>query len=542
MEEKTYKFPSRSLLTKNELNKKKNVNLDKLTIKNFFLGYKVDIDCIEVYNGINSTTYVIDLKLKNKVSTIQNFKQDLMYKFNATDVIFQIAINGTNYLGIQLIFNNTNTLLLGDVIERDEFIKTTKKVPIILGEDFTGKLLVEDLAELPHLLIAGTTGTGKSNFLSTLVVDIIYKFEPSELKLVLADTRGTNFPRFNGIPHLLVPVITDANKIIGAISFLIQEMYNRYTLFERQEVDNIDAYNKKAEIKLPRIILIVEDYCDLMEETNKDIEEYVQRLTQMSRAAGIYVIISTQRPSTDVITGVIKANILARIAFKVPSKVDSKTIIDTIGAEKLFLHGDIIYSIAGRKNMRIQTPYISDEDIETIAHMIKYDNYDLNAIKEINTNNEKEPDIYDNNDDYVDPRLEEAIEEVIVSGQTSTSFIQRRLKVGYERAGKIIDQMTERGIISGYQGSKPREVLMTKEKWEELKNGKPYTKLYNQEDNIKKNNEIESDKNKIIESENSETEENNNKKINMSDKESKNAIIAATITIIIIIICVIYGA
>ena len=386
--------------------------------------------------------------------------------FNAIDVEFQIAVNGTAYLGIHLIKHKDKVLMLGNLIQDKEFTTAKQKVPIIIGKDFNNNIIIEDLTQLPHLLVAGTTGTGKSNFLSTIIVDIIYKFKPSEVKLILVDTRKTNFQRFNALPHLLIPVISESQKVIGMLAYLIQEMSNRYKIFEDKKVDNIDNYNKISEEKLPRIIIIIEDFYDLMIETEKEIEIYIQRLIQMCRASGIHIIISTQRPSANVITGIIKSNIPARIAFKVPSQIDSKTIIDVAGAEELLIYGDVLFSkMSECKIKRVQTPYISDKEIEAIMNEMKNNN-ELHYNKELLNLVNKNDNFFDKNDfieyeaDETDPFLLEAIECVIKTGQATTSFIQRRFKVGYARAGKIIDQMEEGGIVSGYQGSKPREILV----------------------------------------------------------------------------------
>lgn len=306
---------------------------------------------------------MIDLKCKTKVSTIRKYKEDLMLSFNVIDVEFRVVINGTSYLGIHLIKQKDKILMLGDLIQSKEFIDTEQRIPIIIGKDFNNIIIIEDLAQLPHLLVAGTTGTGKSNFLSTFIIDIIYKLKPSEIKLVLIDTRKTNFQRFNKLPHLLIPIIIESQKAIGMLVYLIQEMDNRYKLFEEKKVDNIYSYNNISVEKLPRIVVIIEDFYDLMMETAKEIELYVQRLVQMSRASGINLIISRQRPSTNVITGIIKANIPSRIAFKVPSQIDSKTIIDIAGAEELLMYGDILFTKVGKcKIERLQTPYISEKN------------------------------------------------------------------------------------------------------------------------------------------------------------------------------------
>lgn len=375
MEENEYKFPSNNILMTNDLKIEIDKEYEKVNIERFFESFRIDIECKDVYVGINSITYVLDLKCKNRVSTIESYKDDLLLYFNAVDINFKVAINGTPYLGIHIIKAKEKTLFLGNLIQDKEFIESTCKIPIIIGKNFENKLIIEDLTQLPHLLVAGSTGTGKSNFLSTIIVDIVYKLNPDEVKIFLIDTRKTNFERFNLIPHLLVPTITDCRKAIGILAFLEQEMRNRYQAFKEKRVDNIDEYNRISEIRYPRFVAIIEDFYDLMMEEGKAVEEYMQLLIPMCRAAGIHVIISTQRPSVDAITGVIKANIPARITFKLPSKVDSKTVIDIAGAENLLLYGDVLFSKIGERSIeRIQTPFISDLEIQNVVDAIKNDN------------------------------------------------------------------------------------------------------------------------------------------------------------------------
>lgn len=293
MEETLYKRPDFSLLEKCDVADNVEFIYEKHEIENFFKSFKVYVECKEIFIGVNSVAYLIKLSPGTKISKIKSYKQDLMMKFNAIDIKFEISVNKTEYLGIIMIKTKDKQLKLGDLIENAEIDKSKYKIPIILGKDFYGNICVEDLAKLPHLLIAGTTGTGKSTFLSTLVIEFLYKFNPDELKLVLVDTRFTNFSRFKKIPHLYTQVITDSKKVITLLIHLINEMRKRYKIFEKRNVDNIDEYNVISENKIPRIILMIEDLYDLMLDTNKEVEQYITILTQMSRASGIHVIIST---------------------------------------------------------------------------------------------------------------------------------------------------------------------------------------------------------------------------------------------------------
>lgn len=467
MEENEYKFPSNNILMTNDLKIEIDKEYEKVNIERFFESFRIDIECKDVYVGINSITYVLDLKCKNRVSTIESYKDDLLLYFNAVDINFKVAINGTPYLGIHIIKAKDKTLFLGSLIQDKEFVESTCKIPIIIGKNFENKLIIEDLTQLPHLLVAGSTGTGKSNFLSTIIVDIVYKLNPDEVKIFLVDTRKTNFERFNLIPHLLVPTITNSRKAIGILAFLVQEMRNRYQSFKEKRVDNIDEYNRISEIRYPRFVAIIEDFYDLMMEEGKAVEEYMQLLIPMCRAAGIHVIISTQRPSVDAITGVIKANIPARITFKLPSKVDSKTVIDIAGAENLLLYGDVLFSKIGERSIeRIQTPFISNLKIQNVVDAIKNDNIREDFFQsDIEKCDEKSV----NEEDEIDPLLFEAIECIINVGAATPAIIQRMLKVGYARAGRIIDQLEQFGIISGYNGSRPRDVLITRDEFKELR-------------------------------------------------------------------------
>ena len=329
-------------------------------------------------------------------------------------------------------------------------------------------------------MIAGATGSGKSVCINTLIASIIYKAKPSEVKLVMVDPKVVELSVYNGIPHLLIPVVTDPRKAAGALAWAVQEMENRYATFASKGVRDLKGYNEAVDKKdgigkLPHIVIIIDELADLMMVAKKDVEDAICRLAQKARAAGMHLVIATQRPSVDVITGLIKANIPSRIAFAVSSQVDSRTILDMVGAEKLLGKGDMLFYPAGApKPTRIQGAFISDGEVEKIVNFLKANGeakYNEDIIESIENANKTDKEIAEQaeDDDETDPFLMDAIDVVVETGQASTSFIQRKFKVGYARAGRIIDQMEERGIISGYQGSKPREVLVTKERLAELK-------------------------------------------------------------------------
>jgi len=482
VEDETYEFPPIELLTeggaKGMRGSKKTIadNATKLqkTLYNFGVSAKVE----NVSVGPAITRYELKPAEGVRVSKIANLADDIALNLAAESIRIEAPIPGKQAVGIEIPNKENEVVHLRDIIDSDKFGDAKSKLAFALGKDVAGEEVVTDIAKMPHVLIAGSTGSGKSVCINTLITSIIYKAKPSEVKLVLVDPKVVELSVYNGIPHLLIPVVTDPKKAAGALAWAVQEMVNRYSLFATKGVRDIKGYNEALDqeneaSKLPQIVIIIDELADLMMVAKNDVEDAICRLAQMARAAGMHLVIATQRPSVDVITGLIKANIPSRIAFAVSSQVDSRTILDMAGAEKLLGKGDMLFYPTGMsKPTRIQGAFISDKDVEKIVDFIKSNgtaNYSediLESIEKANSN-EKEVKEFDEESDE-DPFLSEAIETVIETQQASTSFIQRRFKVGYARAGRIIDQMEERGIISGYQGSKPREVLMSKERWQEL--------------------------------------------------------------------------
>ena len=414
-----------------------------------------------------------------RVSKIAKLSDDIALSLEAESIRIEAPIPGKHTVGIEVPNKSKAMVSLREIIESDAYQEADSKLTFALGKDVAGNAIVTDIAKMPHLLIAGSTGSGKSVCINTLIASIIYKSKPSEVKMLMVDPKIVELSIYNGIPHLLIPVVTDSKKAAGALAWAVQEMENRYSLFAQKNVRNIAGYNELAEkegnYKLPHMVIIIDELADLMMVAAKDVEDAICRLAQKARAAGMHLVIATQRPSVDVITGIIKANIPSRIAFAVSSQIDSRTILDGAGAEKLLGKGDMLFYPAGApKPTRIQGAFISDKEVENIVKFIRKDGddiYDASIIEKIDKAGEPEKvdTAKDDDEDEVDPFLEDAIEMVVETQTASTSFIQRRFKVGYARAGRIIDQMEERGIISGYQGSKPREVLMTKDRWQELK-------------------------------------------------------------------------
>lgn len=414
-----------------------------------------------------------------RVSKIANLADDIALSLEAETIRIEAPIPGKHTVGIEVPNKAKSVVALRDIIESDKFMDSESKLAFALGKDVAGEEIVTDIAKMPHLLIAGSTGSGKSVCINTMITSIIYKAKPSEVKLLMVDPKVVELSVYNGIPHLLIPVVTDPKKAAGALEWAVQEMVKRYSLFAEKKVRDIKGYNeyaeKAGESKMHQIVIIIDELADLMMVAAKEVEDAICRLAQMARAAGMHLVIATQRPSVDVITGIIKANIPSRIAFAVSSQVDSRTILDSAGAEKLLGKGDMLFYPSGApKPVRIQGAFVSDKEVENIVKFIRNEGevtYDENIIEKIESANEPERVSKggDDDDDGTDALLNDAIEICVETQQASTSFLQRRLKVGYARAGRIIDQMEERGIISGYQGSKPREVLMSRERWQELK-------------------------------------------------------------------------
>lgn len=416
-----------------------------------------------------------------RVSKIANLADDIALNLAAETIRIEAPIPGKRAVGIEVPNKEKEAVHLREVLDSQEFVENKSKLTVALGKDVAGNIQLADIGKMPHVLIAGSTGSGKSVCINTIITSIIYNAKPSEVKFVMVDPKVVELSVYNGIPHLLIPVVTDPKKAAGALAWAVQEMDERYNKFASKGVRDLKGYNKAIEKeneagKLPQIVIIIDELADLMMVAKNDVEDAICRLAQKARAAGMHLVIATQRPSVDVITGLIKANVPSRIAFAVSSQVDSRTILDSVGAEKLLGKGDMLFFPSGApKPSRVQGAFVSDEEVEKIVDFIKSNgtaNYSEDILETIENGNKTDKELaQEKDDDDTDPLLMEAIQTVVETRQASTSFIQRRFKVGYARAGRIIDQMEERGVISGYQGSKPREVLMSLEKLNELKMG-----------------------------------------------------------------------
>ena len=493
VEDEHYEFPPVQLLSEGEKKYvkggKKAVTDTAAKLQKTLYSFGVSAKVENVSVGPAITRYELKPAEGVRVSKIANLADDIALNLAAETIRIEAPIPGKQAVGIEIPNKENEIVHLRDIIDCSKFIEHKSKLAFALGKDVAGEEVVTDIAKMPHVLIAGATGSGKSVCINTLIASIIYKAKPSEVKLVMVDPKVVELSVYNGIPHLLIPVVTDPKKAAGALAWAVQEMENRYSFFASKNVRDIKGYNEELDKegsteKLPQIVIIIDELADLMMVSSKEVEDSICRLAQKARAAGMHLVIATQRPSVDVITGIIKANIPSRISFAVSSQVDSRTILDMAGAEKLLGKGDMLFYPAGAaKPTRVQGAFISDKEVEKVVDFVKANGeatYNDDILEQIEKANSTDKEIEEQeNDDDTDPLLMEAIEVVVETGQASTSFIQRRFKVGYARAGRIIDQMEERGIISGFQGSKPREVLMSKERWQELK-----TTSYTQTENV----------------------------------------------------------
>lgn len=475
---KSYAFPPIELMKEpvNSGNKESELiesNAQKLeeTLQSFGVSAKV----INVSQGPTVTRYEVQPAQGVKVSRIVGLSDDIALNLAAAGIRMEAPIPGKSAIGIEVPNNEAGSVMLREVIDSPEFQKSGTKLSFGLGKDIAGRVLVTDIAKMPHLLIAGATGSGKSVCINTLIVSLLYKAKPEEVRLLMIDPKVVELSIYNGIPHLLIPVVTDAKKAAGALNWAVQEMNDRYKLFSAAAVRDLKGYNKVVEEKgdtpkLPQIVIIVDELADLMMVASNEVEDAIVRLSQMARAAGLHLIIATQRPSVDVITGLIKANVPSRIAFNVSSGTDSRTIIDMNGAEKLLGKGDMLFYPTGYpKPVRIQGAFISDHEVENIVEYLKTQQQTQYNQKIMNHLNKSEDSAESEIKDDLDEFFADALELVVDKERASASMIQRYFRVGFNRAARIIDQLAEAGYIGEEQGSKPREVLLTRRELEELK-------------------------------------------------------------------------
>lgn len=440
--------------------------------------FKVNASIVNACHGPAVTRFEVSPAPGVKVSKITNLADDLALALAAVSVRIE-PIPGKSAVGIEVPNEKLEGVGLRDVLEHPDFASAKSKLTCGIGMDISGEPVFADIAAMPHLLVAGATGSGKSVCINTLITSILFKATPDEVKFILIDPKTVELSNYNGIPHLMIPVVTDMKKAASALNWAVQEMEKRYAKLAASGVRNMESYNKIARTEgwdvLPSVVIIIDELADLMMVAPKDVEDAICRIAQKARAAGIHLVLATQRPSVDVITGIIKANIPSRISFAVSSQIDSRTILDASGAEKLLGKGDMLFSPVGvSKPKRVQGAFISDSEVEKLINFIKSQGQEAEINQELvdfteNDNSKAENDVAEQEDDWKDELLDKAVELVMSSGTASTSYIQRRLRIGYSRAARIIDMMEELGIIGpSVAGNKPREILMTQEEAREV--------------------------------------------------------------------------
>lgn len=519
-EEKKYQFPPIQLL-KPKLNSDDSDAMEEMQnnakkLIDTLTSFGVKASIVNICRGPSVTRYELQPAPGVKISKITNLSDDIALSLAANGVRIEAPIPGKAAVGIEVPNKVVSMVTMRELIDSDKFRNSKSKLTTVLGRDISGEIVVTDLAKMPHLLIAGTTGSGKSVCVNSILMSILYKATPDEVKLLLIDPKMVEFSKYKGIPHLLIPVVSDAKKAAGALAWAVNEMLQRYKIFSEYDCKDIDSYNSLieknmnymeknppvvneegeevqpvlevnglpvAKEKMSRVVIAIDELADLMMAAPSEVEDSICRLAQMARAAGMHLILATQRPTVNVITGLIKANVPSRISLKVSSNTDSRTILDTGGGEKLIGRGDMLFSPVGApKPIRVQGCYASDEEIEGVTHYIKkaysaqYNSEIEEKIKRIAAEEiaqgKKSGDLDSSSDEGldIDSKMEEAIKCVIEAGQASTSLLQRRLKVGYARAGRMIDDMEQMGVVGPHQGSKPRDVLMTYNEWLERRN------------------------------------------------------------------------
>lgn len=481
-----YQYPPITLLKapvnrqNTDLSEELRMNAELLvnTLKSFGVQTRI----IDISRGPTVTRYELQPSAGVKISKITNLADDIALNLAAGSVRIEAPIPNKAAVGIEVPNKQTEVVTMREIVDSAAFKNAKSKLSVALGKDISGTEIICDIAKMPHLLIAGSTGSGKSVCINSIIISLLYKATPDEVKLLMVDPKIVELGAYNGIPHLLVPVVTDPRKAAGALGWAVTEMLNRYKLFADNGVRDLTGYNELAKTKeelnpMPQIVIVIDELADLMMAAPNEVEDAICRLAQMARAAGMHLVIATQRPSVDVITGLIKANIPSRIAFAVSSQIDSRTILDQGGAEKLLGKGDMMFAPVGaQKPIRLQGCWISDPERDKVIEFVKDSGnagYDDAIMDEIEKQAAQEKGKDKGGDgggfEEEDPLMNQAIECVVEAGQASTSYLQRRLKVGYARAARLIDDMEAKGVVGPFEGSKPRQVMITKNQWAEMK-------------------------------------------------------------------------
>ncbi len=450
-------------LLKNQSNKDKNNNknpsgLESEFLEKILLDFGVEGKIKKVSSGPVVTLNEFEPAAGVKVSKIINLSEDIARNTSSESARIS-TIPGRNTVGIELPNPTRENVYLSEILSTNDFFKKDIKLPIALGKNISGAPIIGDLASMPHLLIAGTTGSGKSVCINTIILSLLYRHTPDKCKFILIDPKMLELSTYEGIPHLLCPVITEAKKAASVLGWVVKEMESRYRLMTREGVRNIDGYNSKHKLPMPFIVVIVDEMSDLMLVAGKEIENYIQKLSQMARAAGIHIIMATQRPSVDVITGTIKANFPTRISFQVTSKIDSRTILGEQGAEQLLGKGDMLFMTSANKIIRIHAPFVSENEIEKVNNHLRSQEEPDYVDEILNFADEKEASGISSDSSEKDELYSAAIEIIKSEGKASTSFLQRKLQIGYNRAARIIDMMEEEGLVSKANHVGKRDVL-----------------------------------------------------------------------------------
>ena len=452
--------------------------------------FGIEAHIINVTRGPSVTRYELELNRGVKLSKVTNLADDIALSLGASGVRIAAIPDKISVVGIEVPNRLVSVVLARDVIDSPEFRKSKSRISFAVGKDIGGNRIIGDIAKLPHMLIAGTTGSGKSVCMNSLIISLLYKAKPDEVKLIMVDPKMVELGVYNGIPHLLIPVVTDPKKAAGSLQWAVTEMMRRYRMMADAGVRDLDSFNKVAESgeefeKMPQIVVVIDELADLMLVAAKEVEESICRVAQMGRAAGIHLVIATQRPSADVITGLMKANIPSRIAFAVASAMESRIILDTAGAEKLVGKGDMLYAPLGQgKPKRVQGCFITDTEVQNVVDFVKK-NDSAQYSEEIQADIERRSaqsgkgggsasaaaSVEEAESDGGDEMMPAAVEVLLETGQASVSMLQRRLKLGYARAARIMDELEEKGIVGPFEGSKPRQMLITREQWERMKDG-----------------------------------------------------------------------
>ena len=482
---KAYRFPPMSLLkrgSKSTGESDAHLRETAMKLQQILQNFGVHVTVTNVSCGPSVTRYELQPEMGVKVSKIVGLTDDIKLNLAAADIRIEAPIPGKAAVGIEVPNKETSAVMLRDLLETQEFKSSQSNISFAAGKDIAGKAVVTDIAKMPHLLIAGATGSGKSVCINTLIMSILYKASPDEVKLIMIDPKVVELSVYNGIPHLMIPVVTDPKKAAGALNWAVAEMTRRYQAFAEYNVRDMKGYNEKVsaapeidgvkQLPMPQIVIIVDELADLMMVAPGDVEEAICRLAQLARAAGIHLVVATQRPSVNVITGLIKANMPSRIAFSVSSGVDSRTIIDMNGAEKLLGRGDMLFYPSGyQKPARVQGAFVTDKEVQSVVDYLKDYNgdadYDEEIVNHVNTSEVGAGAAGGNEGNERDTYFADAGRLIIDKDKASIGMLQRAFKIGFNRAARVMDQLCEARVVGGEEGTKPRKVLMSKEEFEQ---------------------------------------------------------------------------